>query len=210
MTPWTTFTYSLDDYRFPEYVAAAIGEGDLTALSGVGPRWTWQTDQSSQWHRRFYAGFTRWREVYDRFVRIVVAPRVHEPFYYQATPSFRVHLPGNVAVGEFHTDERYHHPLGEDNFWVPLTDAAGTSSVWIADDDGVLRAVDAHPGQVVQFSAVTRRHGNVPNVTGRSRVSFDFRCLPVRCLPEVDGPPSRHARLRFIPGEYYAAQAVVP
>jgi hypothetical protein len=62
----------------------------------------------------------------------------------------------------------------------------------------------------VRVSAVTLRHRNVVNRTGLSRVSFDFRCLPARLLPEVEGPPSEHAKLRFVPGEYYASELVTP
>jgi hypothetical protein len=208
MNPWTKFSYSLDEYPFPELVAASISEDDMSSLTSSGPRWTWETDQSSPWHRLFYAGFASWRSTYNNFVRAVIAPHVGEPFYYQATPTFRVHLPGNVAVGEFHVDAKYHHPQGEETFWLPLTDATGTSSVWVADDDDVLHLFEARPGDVMKFSAVTRRHGNKLNTTGRSRVSFDFRCLPVRCLPSIEGPPSEHAKLRFIPGGYYDSEKV--
>jgi hypothetical protein len=121
-----------------------------------------------------------------------------------------VHLPDKVAVGTIHTDAQYHHPRGEETFWVPLTPAHDTNTVWIADDDDVLRPANVEPGQIVQFSAVTRRHGNQVNVTGRSRVSFDFRCLPVRLLPTVEGPPSENTKLRFRPGGYYADEICTP
>jgi hypothetical protein len=208
--PWKKFSYDLGHWPFPELVALAIGEVDLTLLTLDGPRWTDRDDQKSPWHRVFYDAFPEWRWTYVRFVHEVVAPHVGEPFFYQAVPTFRVHLPGNVAVGTFHTDATYHHPLGEETFWLPLTDAHDSSSVWIADDADALHAVDARPGDVVRFSAVTRRHGNVVNRTGLSRVSFDFRCLPARLLPEVEGPPSEHAKLRFVPGGYYASELVTP
>lgn len=215
--PWKLFTYSLADYPFPSLVAETLGvcrwgetDGavDLTTLAADLPRNTWQTDQTSRWHDAFYAGFAQWRPAYDWFVREVVAPRLGEPCYYQHVPTFRVQLPGNVAVGELHTDAQYHHPLGEETFWLPLTDAYDTCSVWIADDDDELRAVIAKPGEVAQFSAVSRLHGNRVNETGHSRVSFDFRLLPVRLLPQVPGPGTKHTGLRFVPGEYYATEVV--
>jgi hypothetical protein len=156
----------------------------------------------------FYDGFMWWSATYAEFVHEVIAPHVGEPFYYQRVPTFRVHLPDNVAVGEFHTDAVYHHPPGEVTFWTPLTPAYDSCSVWIADDDDELHVVNANPGEVIEFSAVTRRHGNKLNVTGQSRVSFDFRCLPARLLPKVDESRTKHTRMRFIPGEYYALEKV--
>jgi hypothetical protein len=208
--PWKLLDYSLEDFPFPHFVRTALRTEDLTALPGELPMRTWQTDQQSEWHDLFYAGFWLWRVIYHRFVAAVIAPQVGEPFYYQNVPTFRVHLPGNVAVGEFHTDAQYHHPPGEETFWLPMTDAFGTCSVWIYDDNGERYAPYVHPGQMVRFSAVSRRHGNLVNVTGQSRVSFDFRVLPTRLLPQVEGPPTEHTKLPFAPGGYYAANPVTP
>lgn len=191
-------------------MARALEEDDLAALTLDGPLWKEREDQRSPWHERFYATFADWAGVYRRFVRAVVSAWMGEPFYLQAVPTFRVHLPGNVAVGTFHTDATYHHPEGEVTFWLPLTRAEDTSSVWIADERNRLCAPSVMPGDVVEFSAVTQRHGNLVNETGKSRVSFDFRCIPVRRLPDVEGPPSENMKLRFVPGGYYADEIVTP
>jgi hypothetical protein len=206
--PFTVRDYPLAGFPFPSLVALSLRTPDLTALSADLPRRTWQTDQQSPWHADFYSGFAVWRWLFDRFVRTVIGPLVGEPFYYQAVPTFRVHLPGNVAVGEFHTDAQYHHPPGEINYWLPLTPAADTASVWIEDDAGFLCSPCVGPGQFVEFSAVDRRHGNKINETGGSRVSFDFRALPARLLPEVEGEPTEHTKLRFIPGGYYSTELI--
>jgi hypothetical protein len=211
--PFIVRDYPLGEFPFPDFVAGSLGFTDtseLTRLAALLALRTWRTDQQSPWHGDFYGCFDGWRSVFDRFVRDVIGPLVGEPFYYQAVPTFRVHLPGNVAVGEFHTDAQYHHPLGEINYWVPLTPAADTASVWVQGDDGVLYAPDIGPGQFAEFDAARRLHGNKINETGRSRVSFDFRALPIRLLPEVEGGPTEHTKLRFIPGGYYALEAITP
>lgn len=212
MWPWELLAYPLRDYPFPGLVSECLDVEDLADLSADLPRRTWQTDQQSPWHELFYEGFEFWRNIYRRFVRDVIAEQMTEPFYYQAVPTFRVHLPGNVAVGEFHTDAQYHHPAGEENFWLPLTDARDTSTVWVTDDDGIAWPVDACPGQMARFSAVSRRHGNKINETGRSRVSFDFRVLPTRLLPEEFAlqQVTEHTKLPFAPGGYYAREIVTP
>ncbi|MFF5176140.1 hypothetical protein ACFY3U_26425 [Micromonospora sp. NPDC000089] len=206
---WSIDDYPLATYPFPALVGRSLQVDELNALRSDDPRWTRESDQASRWHRSFYAGFEQWRPLYDQFIREQVAPRIGEPVYYQAVPTFRVHQPGNVAVGDFHTDAQYHHPAGEITFWLPLTAAFGTNSVWVEDDDRQLHPFVARPGQVVTFSAVSRRHGNLVNTTGRARVSFDFRCLPVRLLPGGPAGRSVNAGLRFVPGEYYRAEPVV-
>lgn len=209
MNPWELFDYDLDRYPFPTVTMFGLGVDDLTTLMADLPRRTWQTDQQSPWHASFYASFEEsWHTLFDRFVREVVAPRLGEPCYYQRVPTFRIQLPNNLAVGEFHTDAQYHHPIGETSFWLPLTPTQSTSTVWVVDDDDVPLPIDAQPGQVARFDAATRKHGNVLNETGHSRVSFDFRLLPVRLLPQDEGPPTEHTRLRFIPGGYYANEIV--
>lgn len=210
MIPWTLHRYSVHRYPFSEIVVNALGVRGLTTLAADLPRRTWQTDQQSPWHALFYASFEEWHDRFDDLVRKVIAPIINEPFYYQRVPTFRVQLPGNTAVGEFHKDTTYNHPADEQTFWLPLTDAGGTSSVWIEGDDGDLYAPSVIPGQIVQFSAATRSHGNVINETGQARVSFDFRCLPVRLLPKTEGPPTKHTKLRFVPGGYYATEVIYP
>lgn len=206
--PWKLFSYPVEDFPFVTLVQEALEVDNLVTLAADLPRRTWQTDQQSPWHAPFYASFSWWHRLYDTLVREVVAPRLGEPCYYQRVPTFRVQLPGNTAVGEFHTDAQYHHPVGEVSFWLPLTEAYGTCSLWVEDDEGGFQSVAAAPGDVVEFAAVTRRHGNYVNETGQSRVSFDFRLLPVRLLPREEGPPTKHTGLRFVPGGYYAEEVV--
>ncbi len=206
--PWTKFTYSLSDFPFPDMVATSIYTEDLTALSLKKTKNTWQTDQQSPWHDLFYQKFNSWQETYIQFIREEISPLIGEPYYYQKVPTFRIHLPDNIAVGEFHTDAMYHHPLGEESFWLPLTEAYDTCSLWIEDDEKNFRSVKASPGEVIRFSAVTRLHGNKINIEGRSRVSFDFRCLPVRLLPKEKGKTTMHTKLKFSPGGYYSSEVI--
>lgn len=211
--PWIYREYDRVKWRFPDFTAWGLGYGagtDLPSIRGEedAPLWQPRSDQKSKWHTRFYSFFPSWANQYQDFVHSVIAPFMGEPFYYQRIPTFRVHLPGNVAVGSMHTDAEYHHPAGEETFWVPMTPAYDSSTVWVADDCGELQPANATVGQIVQFSAVSRIHGNKVNETGQCRVSFDFRCLPTRLLPDVEGPPSENTKMRFVPGDYYTAEIV--
>ena len=207
------FNYLVEDFNFPAAVRAALGEPDLERL-GVKldlPLRTRETDQLTSWHRLFYDQFASWRPLYESFVRRCVAGLFKERFFYQAVPTFRVHLPGNLAVGEFHTDSEYGHPDGELTFWVPLTRTSDTSSIWIETSagHGDYDAVGATPGDVVAFDAGRLRHGNLRNTTGLTRVSFDVRCLLERDYRDT-GKRSINAGLAFAPGGYYAADTVEP
>jgi hypothetical protein len=208
--------YSLQDYPFVHLVEGALAEhlGDapldeLGASCPVGPRWQRETDQQSIWHKAFYSAFHGWKRLWSRFIVDEIAPMIGEPFIYQAVPTFRVHLPGNVAVGEFHTDGDYNHPVGEINFWLPLTKAWGSNTVWVESNRGSGRyqPLEVAPGEVAIFDAIHLRHGNYCNRTGKTRVSFDFRCLPVRFAQETEAA-SVNTGMRFVRGGYYHPEIV--
>lgn len=205
--PPTVHRYDLDQHNLPEAVAAVMGVESLDSMGTDADyqRFTRATDQSTHFHKQFYAAFPQLRPLYQRFVRAVAGPVIGEPFCFQRVPTFRVHLPGNVAVGEWHTDADYSHPEGEVNFWVPLTKAWDTNTVWIELDLGEGNHAPApplSPGQFLVFDAVRWSHGNVANDTGSTRVSFDFRCIPLSVYRPVEGR-SVNTRQRLVIGEYF-------
>lgn len=212
-SPWTrTFPpsvhrYDVEEYRLAEAVADVMGVQSLDLL-GVGAnygRFSQATDQSTVFHRRFYDAFPRLEQLYRRFVREVALAIVGEPACFQRVPTFRVHLPGNVAVGEFHTDGDYNHAEGEVNFWVPLTKASDTNTVWIERSLGshdYAPAPPLGPGEVLVFDAVRWSHGNVANQTGATRASFDFRCIPLSCYRPAKGR-TVHTGKRLVIGDYF-------
>jgi hypothetical protein len=212
-TYYSVLRYSLDEYPWPKLITKLLGETDLAFLRDDDlPRHSRQTDQKTKWHKRFYETRNVWGELYHRFVISFVARQFREDFYFQAIPTFRVHLPYNVAVGEYHKDGDYGHPAGETNLWVPLTSAADTNSVYLCDHDesqlGIWRrSIRVWPGDVVVFDAVGRCHGNETNCERFSRVSFDFRVLPVRLYRDSEARSVNMGK-RFAPGEYYAAEPV--
>ena len=207
-TLYSVLRYSLSQYPFPALITELLGEKDLSMLRDEIPLRTRETDQQTRWHQRFYAAREIWGPLYINFVMGFVAAQFAEPFLFQAIPTFRVHLPWNVAVGEYHSDGDYGHPAGERNWWVPLTMAWGTSSVYLEEGKDRRRSIHAWPGDVVVFDAVTRRHGNEMNCEIFSRVSFDFRVLPCRLYRETQARSVNMGK-RFAPGEYYA-DIVVP
>jgi hypothetical protein len=168
-------------------------------------------DSDTTFHKIFYDkmrhGWPEFLELYQRFIGEVIAPIVGAPheLIYQKWPSFRVHLPNNVAVGGWHKDGDYHHPPGEINFILALTSMFESNTTITESEPGKMdfHQLELTPGQIVRFDGNQCTHGNLPNKTGVTRVSFDFRVM----LPENYDDSHRLTSLskgnKFLIGHYY-------
>lgn len=202
-----TIAYDTSRFPFAEIVAAHLNVRDLARLHEIAdyPTFTRATDQRTAFHRRFYQIGETFFEVYHRFLRDVAAHAFGGAgLIHQRIPTFRVHLPNNLGVGEFHRDSDYAHPRTERNFWLPLTDAWGTNTIWIESEPG---AGDYAPravryGEVLLFDGGSLKHGNRINDTCHTRVSFDFRVIPKSDYAPSDGA-SINTNMRFEVGGYY-------
>jgi ectoine hydroxylase-related dioxygenase (phytanoyl-CoA dioxygenase family) len=210
LTPTTIHEYDVGVFDFGRLVAEALRIDQLAEAhntSGDYEIFSRETDQSSVFHARFYDWFREsdaFTQLYRRFIATVITPLIGEELVFQRIPNLRVHLPGNVAVGEFHRDADYHHGGEEVNFWTALTDAHDTNTIWIESepDKGDFQPMDLHYGQVLMFDGVHLRHGNKTNETGRTRVSFDFRVIP-RSRYHDRSETTVNAGMRFVVGEYF-------
>jgi hypothetical protein len=124
-------------------------------------------------------------DTYVKFLTDVIKPRYGEKIVYQKIPTFRVHLPGNVSVGEFHKDKHYRNvewaeKVKETNYYLPLTKAYGTNTIWAEteEDLGDFKPFDSNYGECIEWNASNLTHGNKDNLTSITRVSFDFRVIP--------------------------------
>ena len=182
--------YDLAAYPFPALVAGILGVDDLTRLTS-GTRADsdasiYKNVQQSELHARLTEGMSgsqgeAFAEVYGAFLRDEVAPRFDEGIVYQARPTFRLIFADAAGVARFHRDSDYGHDSSEVNFSVALTPAFATNAIWIESAEGRedYAPIELVPGQYARFDGASLRHGVFPNETGRSRVSFDFRVVPV-------------------------------
>jgi hypothetical protein len=170
-------------------------------------------DSSTIFHDKFYAklnsGWDPFLNLYREFVAHVVEQNYKSndgDILYQKTPTFRVHLPENLAVGAFHCDSDFNHPDGEENYIIPITKMYGTNTVWCESDVGLL---DFHPiprlqiGELFMFNGNKLRHGNLVNKTGETRVSMDFRIIRKKdydCSKKLE---SITTKTKFEIGKYY-------
>ena len=102
-----------------------------------------ENDQSTIWHKCFYERIRKddsFNDSYTDFLHDIIKPRFGEEIVYQKIPTFRVHLPGNISVGEFHKDKHYRNEdwadkVQELNYFVPLTKAYGTNTIWAEPEE---------------------------------------------------------------------------
>ena len=170
-----------------------------------------QNDQSTHYHKKFYelARTPDFLNMYNSFIREVVKPIFGEEVVYQKIPTFRLHFPGNIAVGEYHRDRNYRDPewakrVKEFNFFLPLTDAYDSNTIWVESKEGKedFSPMNSEYGQVIKWDGSNLLHGNKLNEETTTRVSFDFRVMPLsRYEPSVNG--SINTGTLFSLGEYY-------
>lgn len=116
---------------------------------------------------------------YKKFVNYLASKIFHERLIYQRRPTLRIHFPESKAVGVFHRDRDYNHPIEEINVWVPITSAIQTNSIWIESkyDKEDYSPINLNYGQAVIFDSGLK-HGNKINKEKLTRLSFDFRIIP--------------------------------
>lgn len=203
----TLLDYDVSRYPFAEVVSAMFDGQSLDRL-GHDVHYellTREKDQQTAFHDRFYGSVGTFLPLYRRLITERVRPLFSEEIIYQRVPTFRVHLPVNVAVGTFHVDSDFGHADGEINFWLPFTDAWGTNTIWIESAPGRddYEPVSVRYGQILLFNGVRLRHGNQVNATAHTRVSVDFRVLRRSDYRPRDAA-TVNTGLKFTIGEYFA------
>jgi len=175
----------------------------------------------TKFHEMYYQSplYPEWRELYYRFVREAILPtfpsEVRE-FVVQKDPSFRIDLPNNTSIGirdgeafnrnqiGLHCDHDFGHPAGEINYIVPFTDMYGDNSVFVESgpNTGDFAPITMSYGTYFRFWGNRCRHFNRINTTGVSRLSYDFRIMPLSDYDGASDSISYHNR-KFVIGDYY-------
>jgi hypothetical protein len=143
-------------------------------------------------------------KTYQNFIRQLEREVFAERLVYQTLPTLRIQLPYNLSVGEYHRDRNYNHPVEEINVWVPVTRATGTATIHIESSfgRGDHQPVEVEVGQYAVFDSGLE-HGNEVNREGYTRVSFDFRVIPLAIYRESD-EASFNENKGFHVGGYYS------
>lgn len=153
------------------------------------------TDQASPFHKSIYSEFDR-----DTGSPLIVEYRrlciewleelkwAHEDEWaIQRYPSIRIHMPGNVSVFEFHRDNDYSHQLGEVNHFLSVTESRQSAALHVEKNLGWndFAPLELAAGESAIINTSVFRHGDYINNEGYTRVSLDFRAIPLDLLKNV-------------------------
>ena len=103
------------------------------------------------------------------------------------------------------SDQLHKHPDGEINFYLPLTKAYGTNTIWAESEPMKLdfKSLDTKYGEYWKANFNKCLHGNKPNVTSNTRISFDFRVIPLSKYNPDYRAESESKSNKFVVGSYY-------
>lgn len=146
-------------------------------------------------------------KLFNKFISFLANDIFKESLVYQARPTLRIMFPNNKAVGEFHRDREYNHPIEEINIWVPVTKSNNTNTIWIESnfDKNDYSPMNLKYGQFLIFDSGLK-HGNKINLENKTRMSFDFRIIPYSIWKKKDlkeNKVSADSKMSFEIGDYY-------
>ena len=207
------FTYDSNYYNFVKEVSKVY---EIDDLSEIHNQWVdakkyhlldkMEEDQSTVYHKQFYNHIskTAFYNVFNAFILGFIKPLFNEDILYQKIPTFRVHQPDNFAVAEFHRDRDYSHSKHEINFFLPLTKSEDSATIWVESEYGKAdySPMNADVGDIIMWDGANLNHGSKHNVTGKSRVSVDFRVL-LKSKYEDNDKVSSSNKTKMVIGDYW-------
>lgn len=200
------FKYDVKKYNFREIVEELFETPNIEKIHKIQDYELFQkgTDQSTIWHRKYYDNLDKFLPTYEAFINEVIKPIFKEDIVYQKIPTFRTQLVNNLGVFEFHKDSSYQHNKSEINFFLPFTDAYDTNTIWVEseEDKGDYAPMNTLYGETVKWYGNYLTHGNKQNTTQNTRVSVDFRIIPLSKYNEEDGS-AIYTKMKFKIGDYY-------
>ena len=206
--------YDIKKFNFAELIES-LYDVPLHKLDSQDPKKNLGlgTDTHTSLHKIFYreldkpGGWPEFEKTYKNFVKEVIFPLfTDDVLIYQATPGIRFCRPGAKAVYTWHCDgdDMHHHPQGEINVYLPITDAYNSNTMWVESLPGLgdFSPININYGEFFMGYLNQCRHGNKTNVTNQTRVSFDFRVMPGFAYKEFDKLTCT-TQQSFKVGQYY-------
>lgn len=207
-----TFNYSIEEYPFKALLTSLYGCELESIHQYIGDMDTFDqaNDQKTLIHKVFYSNFERLIEpLYIKFIKNIIGPIIKVPFYYQKIPTFRIGLPGNKFVGEFHKDSKYNHQGYEVNFNLGICGYTGEAALQVEESEGSNKfyTLECPYGKIFSFDHISCLHGSNPNPSNLTMISFDFR-LAIESLYFVSDKSSINMKTKFIKGSYFSDEYV--
>ena len=201
--------YDSSEIQFRECIKTALGVSDK--LEDIHKSFVWElrtreTDQNTPLHKAYYDNFESVvSPVWEQFVSEVIAPQMEGDFLYQKIPTFRVQLPRNVAVGEFHKDSKYGHQDGAVNLYIPVTELNECNTILVETEDGSNEYTPllCKYGEFFVWDGVNLKHGNKQNKSDVTRVSVDARIVLGSVAESMPPAKSINMNTPLAEGWYY-------
>lgn len=96
---------------------------------------------------------------------------------FQQMAMMRVNFHGSRAILRFHRDSEYGQRANMVNIWLPVTRAFGSNSMYVESSPGRsdFKPLELEYGEAFMFYGTEMLHGTLDNVSGSTRISYDFR-----------------------------------
>jgi acetone carboxylase gamma subunit len=205
--------YDNNKYDFRPFAIECFKTGKLDMVHENNPSYEvfkeFGPDVQTWYHEKFYnylkTNGGEMQERYDNLIKDIILPYLNlKEALVQKFPSFRIQLPGNKAVAKMHNDHTLGHPVGEINFSYSFTDMYDTNTIYIEEmpRSKIFKPMNMKANNNICFNANLCMHYNEINETGKSRMSMDYRILPLENLPKKD-LYSHSTKQKFVEGGYY-------
>ena len=181
----TVLKYDTNKHEFRKYFEALYETPDLEHLDSKTHSGLELQDVETDLHKRFYSDIKTnptFKEIYCRFVKDIFNQFYpdEEFIIYQSFPSVRFQFHNNTTVPpHYDSDEIGCHPLGENNFLVPITAMYGTNRLFVESEPGKedFEGVTMEYGELFMFNGNRCTHYNQKNIEPTIRISLDFRTI---------------------------------
>lgn len=171
------------------------------------------TDQKTFIHKTFYKELDDpnskinylYRTLAENICRNSEYAEFYDEWAIQRFPSFRAQFPNNISVFEFHKDSDYSHPLGEINNFLAVTECKDSAALHIEKNLGWenYQPLNLKSGELAQINTSIFKHGDFKNKEGFTRISIDFRFIPIKAIKNNKIGESITANKRMDESSYY-------
>ena len=210
------YSYNLDEYNFRQEIEKMFGTNQLERIHEIEDCdfgiLDMETDNTTYLHKKFYEKVeqTNFLDDYKKFLKDVILPHFNEDLLYQKIPTFRIQVPNNISVAEFHNDKSYSHSPDEVNIFLPITEAKETYTIWSESQEnlGDYSPMNAEYGEYYIWDGANLKHGNKINESNTSRFSVDFRVLPFSKYDENNMQETITTKIKLKLGSYFELMEV--
>ena len=210
------YSYNLDEYNFRQEIEKMFGTNQLERIHEIEDCdfgiLDMETDNTTYLHKKFYEKVeqTNFLDDYKKFLKDVILPHFNEDLLYQKIPTFRIQVPDNISVAEFHNDKSYSHSPDEVNIFLPITEAKETYTIWSESQENLAdySPMNAEYGEYYIWDGANLKHGNKMNESNVSRFSVDFRVLPFSKYDENNMQETITTKIKLKLGSYFELMEV--